>query len=56
MRRTGTGAAAATPRPTVSATVTRYLIASFEVRMPPAGFTPIFSPVSAVPVAHDLAA
>lgn len=32
--------------PTVSATVTRYLIASFEERMPPAGFTPIFSPVA----------
>ena len=32
--------------PTVSATVTRYLMASFEVRMPPAGFTPIFSPVN----------
>ena len=32
--------------PAVSATVTRYLIASFELRMPPAGFTPIFSPVS----------
>ena len=31
--------------PAISLTITRYLIASFEVRMPPAGFTPIIWPV-----------
>ena len=32
--------------PTVSATVTRYFTASFEARMPPAGLTPMRSPVT----------
>src|SRR5690606_41789237 len=33
--------------PAVSLTATRYLMASFDVRMPPAGLTPIGTPVSA---------
>ena len=33
--------------PTVSLTITRYLIASLVVRMPPAGLTPTCRPVAA---------
>ena len=40
--------------PSVSCTWTRYWIAFFEVRMPPAGFIPTRGPVSVVDVADRL--
>ncbi len=46
MRRSGTSPGRASRAPAISLTITRYLIASLLVRMPPAGFTPTCWPVA----------